>query len=411
MRRQWNNMARQTEMLKDKWPVIYSGLLMSVTAFSIDITLPAIPAIAREFNAPVSIIQLTISLFVLALGLGQLFWGIFSDRYGRKPAIIGGLSLFILASLAAAFSTTPEMLIAARVVQGLGASAAGTTARAMIRDLYSGPQLAANMAIATSIFAIGPILAPFIGAAFLTFISWRAVFVGLAVLALLLLAGLMFIGETSRYKTPISFHEIGNSVSAILSNRQSRYFLLYGPVIMSSMIFILSMVPAVFAAAYSVEGLYFAALFALHGIGIIIGQQINRILILRIGVSFALAAGAWVLVAAALIMVGLVLLGLDGPITISLSLVLFATSFLVVVSNGGSLVLDPHGKIAAFAAAFSGSAAQLGAGLAVSIMLGFLAPTASNFAFGLLAICICALLPALWWLKTSQTISNAKIIG
>jgi MFS transporter, DHA1 family, multidrug resistance protein len=397
-------------MLKDKWPVIYSGLLMSITAFSIDITLPAIPAMAREFNAPVSTIQLTISLFVLALGFGQLFWGIFSDRYGRKPAIIGGLSLFIIASLAAAFSTTPEMLIVARVVQGLGASAAGTTARAIIRDLYSGPQLAANMAIATTLFAIGPILAPFIGAAFLTFISWRAVFFGLAVLAVLLLIGLMFIGETSRTKTPVSSHEIGKSVRAILTNRQSRYFLFYGPVIMSSMIFILSMVPAVFASAYGVEGLYFAALFALHGVGIIIGQQINRVLIVRLGVEFALATGSCVLVLAALIMVTLVALGLDGPITISLSLVLFATSFLVVVSNGGSLVLDPHGTIAAFAAALSGSAAQLGAGLGVSLIVGFLAPTALNFALGLLGICICALLPALWWLKTSQTISNANFI-
>jgi MFS transporter, DHA1 family, multidrug resistance protein len=398
-------------MLKHKWPVIYAGVLMSITAFSIDITLPAIPSMAREFNAPVSTIQLTISLFVLALGFGQLFWGIFSDRYGRKPAIIGGLILFVVSSIAAAFATTPELLIAARVMQGLGASAAGTTARAMIRDLYSGKELAANMAIATTIFAIGPILGPFIGAAFLTFMSWRAVFLGLAALGVILLIGLYFLDETSRYKTPVSFAELRKSMAALMGNRQSRYFLLYGPIIMSSMIFILSMVPAVFAAAYGVEGLYFAALFALHGVGIVIGQQVNRVLIMRIGVSFALATGACVLVAAALIMVALVLLGLDGPITISLSLVLFATSFLVVVSNGGSLVLDPHGKIAAFAAALSGSFAQLGAGIAVSLIVSFLAPTALNFAAGLAVICICALLPALWWLKTSQAISPKVIIG
>ena len=390
-------------MLKQKWPVIYAGVLMSITAFSIDITLPAIPAMAREFKAPVSTIQLTISLFVLALGIGQLFWGIFSDRYGRKPAILGGLSLFLLASIAGAFATTPETLIAARVVQGLGASAAGTTARAMIRDLYSGKELAANMAIATSIFAIGPILGPFIGAAFLTFISWRAVFLGLAALAVLLFIGLYFIDETSRHKTPVSIHALKTSTAAILNNRQSRFFLLYGPIIMSTMIFILSMVPAMFAQEYGVEGLYFAALFALHGVGIIIGQQVNRVLIMRLGVSFALATGACVLVIASLLMVALVVLNLDGPIPIALALVLFATSFLVVVSNSGSLVLDPHGTIAAFAAALSGSFAQLGAGIVVSLIVGLLAPTALNFAVGLAVICFCALLPALWWLKTSQS--------
>ncbi len=406
-----NNAQMKTDMFKDKWPVFYAGVLMSITAFSIDITLPAIPAMAREFNAPVSTIQLTISLFVLALGFGQLFWGIFSDRYGRKPAIVGGVSLFVLASFAAAFATSPEMLIAARVVQGLGASAAGTVARAIIRDLYSGKELAANMAIATTIFAIGPILGPFIGAAFLTFISWRAVFLGLAVLGALLLIGLYFIDETSRHKTPLSFHQLRKSTAAIMGNRQSRFFLLYGPIIMSSMIFILSMVPAMFALEYGVEGLYFAALFALHGIGIIIGQQINRVLIVRLGVPFALATGACVLVVAALIMVGLVVLGLDGPIAIALSLVLFATSFLVVVSNGTSLVLDPHGTIAAFAAALSGSFAQLGAGILVSLIVSFLAPTALNFAAGLAIICICALLPALWWLKTFPAISPKVIIG
>ena len=398
-------------MLKQKWPVIYAGVLMSITAFSIDITLPAIPAMAREFSAPVSTIQLTISLFVLALGVGQLFWGIFSDRYGRKPAIIGGVSLFVLASIAAAFAATTEMLIAARVVQGLGASAAGTTARAMIRDLYSGKELAANMAIATTIFAIGPILGPFIGAAFLTFISWRAVFLMLAALGALLLIGLYFISETSRFKTPVSFHELRKSTAAIMGNRQSRFFLLYGPIIMSSMIFILSMVPAMFAAEYGIEGLYFAALFALHGVGIIIGQQVNRVLIMRLGVPFALATGACVLVLASSLMVGMVLLSLDSAIAFSLLLVLFATSFLVVVSNGGSLVLDPHGSIAAFAAALSGSFAQLTAGLAVSLIVSFLAPTALNFAGGLLFICVLALLPALWWLKTSQAVSPKPING
>ena len=132
---------------------------------------------------------------------------------------------------------------------------------------------------------------------------------------------------------------------------------------------------------------------------------------MRLGVPFALATGACVLVIAALIMVAMVLLGFDGPIAISLSLVLFATSFLVVVSNGTSLVLDPHGKIAAFAAALSGSFAQLGAGIAVSLIVSFLSPTAFNFATGLAFICICALLPALWWLKTSPAISPKVIIG
>jgi MFS transporter, DHA1 family, multidrug resistance protein len=393
--------------MKQNWPIIYAGMLMSITAFSIDIILPAIPEMARDLGAPVSTVQLTISLFILALGLGQLFWGIMSDRYGRRPVIATGLGVYIVASIAAAFVQSAEALIICRVLQGVGVSSAGISARALIRDLHSGPALASAMATATAIFAIGPILGPFIGSALLEVMDWRAIFFALSVLAALLAAGLLVLPETLPTRVPVSFAAIATSTKAVFDNYQSRFFLLVGPLLMSTMIFILSMMPAVYAAEFGVEGFGFAALFALHGLGIIAGQSVNRILIRRIGVAQALAAGAFVLVIASGLMVLMSLTGFAGPISFALALVLFATSYLVVIANGTSLLLDPHGGIAAFTAALGGTVAQLGAGLGISLLVLIVQPTAMAFSMGLFALCCLSLIPALWWLKAGKVVHSA----
>jgi MFS transporter, DHA1 family, multidrug resistance protein len=403
--------ARLEQSMKKRWPVIFAGMLSSITAFSIDITLPAIPQMARDLAAPVPTVQLTISLFIVALGLGQLFWGILSDRYGRRPVIAAGLAVYIAASCAAALAGSAEMLIAARVAQGFGAASAGINARAMIRDLHSGPALASAMATATAIFAIGPILGPFIGAGLLELMDWRAVFMGLALIASALMLGLLTIRESHEGSVGISLAAVGGSARAVLTNTQSRFFLFYGPLSMSTMIFILSMMPAVYSAEFGVEGFAFAALFALHGLGIVAGQLANRRLIARFGVATALAAGACVLVAASGLMLVLALGGLAGPVSFAVALVLFATSYLVVVANASSFLLDPHGRIAGFTAAFGGSVSQLGAGAAVSVLVSVISPGATLFAATLFALCVLNLLPALWWLKTAPKVHSDPQIG
>jgi MFS transporter, DHA1 family, multidrug resistance protein len=206
---------------------------------------------------------------------------------------------------------------------------------------------------------------------------------------------------------PVSLRAIAASTKAVFANKQSRFFLLIGPLLMSTMIFILSTMPAVYAAEFGVEGFGFAALFALHGLGIIAGQSVNRMLIKRIGVAQALAVGAFVLVLASGLMLLLSLVGLAGPLTFALALVLFATSYLVVIANGTSLLLDPHGRIAAFTAALGGTVAQLGSGLGVSLLVLIVQPTAMAFSIGLFTLCSLSLIPALWWLKAGKVVHSA----
>jgi MFS transporter, DHA1 family, multidrug resistance protein len=160
------------------------GVLSCLGPLSIDLYLPAFPALVREFAATPGDVQRTLSVFLLALATAQIPFGSFGDRHGRKPALYLGLLVFVAASLACALSKSIHSLIALRFVQGCGICAGTAVSRAMIRDLRSGPEAARLMAFTFLIIGMSPILAPLIGSFLLTFVSWRGLFVLLSIAGL-----------------------------------------------------------------------------------------------------------------------------------------------------------------------------------------------------------------------------------
>ncbi|MCB1331605.1 MAG: MFS transporter, partial [Maritimibacter sp.] len=158
--------------------VLLLAALMSLMAFSIDSIMPALPALAAEFSpgAP-SRAQLAISAFVLGTGIGQLFIGPFSDSFGRRPALVLGIGLFISGALAARWATSLDMLMLFRFVQGLGAASSRIVSQAVMRDLYSGRDQARIGSIVFTFFVVIPALAPLIGQWIVHIAGgWRALF-------------------------------------------------------------------------------------------------------------------------------------------------------------------------------------------------------------------------------------------
>lgn len=161
---------------QSRWFIVLLGALMMVNALSIDMVLPALPALGATLDASPDAVQLTLSVYLVGYAAGQFVVGPLSDRFGRRPVLLGGLSIYALASLACALSWRIELLVAARAVQGLVACAGPVVVRAIVRDHVAGDRAAHMMSSLTTVFAAGPFLAPILGGALLVRWGWPSVF-------------------------------------------------------------------------------------------------------------------------------------------------------------------------------------------------------------------------------------------
>jgi DHA1 family bicyclomycin/chloramphenicol resistance-like MFS transporter len=172
---------------RDKTPWSLLLLLMATTAIgptSLNILVPAVPELSHQFGTPPTTMQLTVSLFLIGLAVAQLVMGPLSDRFGRRPVMLGGLALTVFASLMAIVMPTVESVIAARVLQAIGASAGIVVARAIIRDLFDRERAASVLGLVATVMVAAPTLGPLIGGLLETFFRWQAIFIFTALTAL-----------------------------------------------------------------------------------------------------------------------------------------------------------------------------------------------------------------------------------
>ena len=168
----------------------FMALLVGMTAaapLSMQIFVPALPAIQRGFAVPTGVAQLALSLSILANAFATLSYGPLSDRFGRRPAVLAGLGLFVAGSVMCALAPTIDLLIAGRIVQAAGAAAGMVIARAIVRDLYERDRAASMIAYLTMAMVVAPMLAPSVGAILMELADWRAIFVALTVAGIMLL--------------------------------------------------------------------------------------------------------------------------------------------------------------------------------------------------------------------------------
>jgi DHA1 family bicyclomycin/chloramphenicol resistance-like MFS transporter len=351
--------------------VIFCGLLMTVGAFSIDSTLPTFPFIVADFATDWDNAQRTVSVFMLTAGLSQLVVGTLSDRFGRRIVIQGGLLVYLAGAAMAAAAPSIELLLIGRALQGVGAGTGWVLARAILRDLFAGKELARNMALSTAVFAFGPIVAPLVSAGLILLFPWRSVFVWMIVFAAVLLAVSMSrLPETLARRDLASLRPaaLAANARALFANRQSRHFLLLAGVSHTMMFLIIVGLPRVYEFNFGISGPLFAAYFAAHGFGIVIGQIANRRLIHRYETLFATRLAAGVLLAVALCVVAVGASGFANAINVTALFVGFATCYLIVYANAAALTLDPHGDIAGFASSFFGFFSQTVAAIGVTIL-------------------------------------------
>ncbi len=205
--------------------VLIISLMMSLTAMSIDAMLPALPQIGRDLGvgAP-NDRQLVVSIFFLGLAFGQLFFGPLSDKTGRKPAIYAGFALYLVGSLTALFAGSFSILLAGRLLQGIGISSPRAVTLALVRDRYEGRIMARVMSFVMTVFILVPMLAPSFGQAMLNLAGWRSIFGGFIVIALAALTWFALrIPESlpPEKRSPFSPKQIGRAIREFASVRLS----------------------------------------------------------------------------------------------------------------------------------------------------------------------------------------------
>jgi DHA1 family bicyclomycin/chloramphenicol resistance-like MFS transporter len=245
------------------------------------------------------------------------------------------------------------------------------------------------MALAMAIFAFGPMTAPLIGYGLVAVGSWRAIFIGMGLFAAGLMAwGLIGFRETNARIDPDALRasRLMAALARMVRHPQSRFFLLVAASAQFGIVSFVANAPRLFKTAFGVEGLAFALLFASTGLGIVVGQIINRRLIGRFGVLAATRLAALVLLVVTGCVVGITLLGAMSAALFTLLMFAFNTSFLAVIANCASLTIDPHPQIAGFASSVFGFFTQMTASVLVLATLPLFAGAMLPWSLGMLAV-------------------------
>lgn len=176
-------------------------VLNTLPALATDMYLAALPDMSVEFGSPVGLLNLNLILFFLFYGIGLLIWGPLSDRYGRRPTLIAGMSAFVIFSVLCGFAGSVYELIAFRALQGVFGGVAVAVSVAMVKEVYDGRERERAFAVVSIMMALGPILAPIVGATLLNVMSWRGIFFVLAGLGAVALSGCVLMEETLRQRS------------------------------------------------------------------------------------------------------------------------------------------------------------------------------------------------------------------
>lgn len=254
------------------------ALLSAFTPLSIDMYLPALPVITADLHGSAGDIQLTLSAFMIAFGLGQIFYGPAGDRFGRRPVILASVAIYVLCSIGCAFAAAAGQLVLLRTLQGLAACGGVVLARTMVRDLAEKDQAARAMSLMMACTSIAPMLAPLIGGQILWFLGWRAIFWMLAGIGIFALgAAALRLPETLRpeYRQPLRLGAILRRYGELIRHTAFMGYAFTGAFQFAALLSFLSGSPFVFIERYGVSPRAYGLIFGGMVVFMTIGSLLN----------------------------------------------------------------------------------------------------------------------------------------
>jgi len=378
------------------WLILVLGALTALCPFSIDMYLPAFLKIAAEFKIPSAAMSLTLSGFFVGLATGQLFYGPLLDRFGRKRPLYAGLSLYILASIGCWNAHSLQTLVLFRFIQALGGCGASVAAMAMVRDFFSGKEIAKVFTLLILILGVSPLLAPTVGGYLATWFGWKSIFMMLAAICAAMLAAVRFYLPEGHAPDPTHSLRPGPILRGyleILKEPQFYTHALAASLALSGLFVYLASSPMIFMEIFRVTPQVYGWIFGILAMGFVGASQLNFLLLRKFSNEEVLWTGLIGLTVIGILFVIAALQGWFGLTGTMILLFLFLAFFGIANPNASALALTPFTRNAGSASAMLGFL-QMVIGAIASIGISLLnihhiTPIAAMFAVsGILALIV-----------------------
>lgn len=361
--------------------VLLLGSMCALGAITNDAYLPSLPEVATDLRTSTAGALFTITATLIGGALGQFIIGPLSDRYGRRAPVFLGLTLHVVASVLAITVSGVVPLVALRILQGIGNASAAVTAMAVIRDRLSGSEASAVMSRLMLVIGVAPLLAPTIGGLIAQQWDWRAVFVFFAIAGALLMGIVWrFLPETlPSHKRLTSTRQVLASYRVLIADRRFVAFALLPGLTMAALFSYVAASPFVLREGYGLTESQFALLFAVVGLGLVLGAQANAALVRHFAPVRLLRLATPMVALLALVVFAVALTGFGALVGLLVPLWLMFACSSLVAPNASILALQRHGERAGSAAALIG-VSQAGVAGLVAPLVGILGGDAQAMA-------------------------------
>lgn len=385
------------------------GFLSAVGVSALDIYLPSLPSIAKDFNTDGSTLQLSLTSYFIAMAIAQIVYGSVSDMYGRRPPLIAGMTIYVIGAIGCALAPSVHALIAFRFIQGLGAGAGAVIARAIVRDLHTGPEAARLMSLLMLVFSISPLLAPLAGSFIVSVGTWRDIFWVLTAFGVLGAFLVTFILNETRTKEK----RLESSLSGAFRNYG---LLLIDPYFMgvvgiaafgmSSYMVYVSNSSFVIIEHFGLTPSAYGIMFALNAIPFFVFSQMNARLARRYGLRRVVRTAALLYSSMMVLLLATRLAGIDNFVVMTV-LLLAGYGFLgLVVPSSAVLALEAHGRIAGTASALMGTLQFVAASIVTALVSLFFDGTSMPMIAG---IGLCSIMVVMFSLLTLRPVARQVV--
>lgn len=376
-------------------PYAHAPLLLLIIAFlmmqplSTDLYLASLPGMASGFNVPASTVQLTLSLFVIGFGGAQLIIGPLSDRFGRRPVLLYGLALYVMATVLCGLAPSIEVLIAARFLQALGCCSAVIIARAIVRDAYAPEHSARVIAKASTWLSLAPIFGPILGSYLQVTFGWRAAFAALGIFsACVMAATFLRLPETNAHKNPRAT-ELGGLIAnyrVVLGSREFWAYALPGALSYGTIFSFISGSSFILIRVLDVPTAWFGYCFAFAVSGYMMGTIACRRLLPRLGMTRTFRIGTGLSFAAGALFLTMVAIGIVHW------WLMLGAMFMTMTAHGINFPIAQSGSVSPFPKQAGTAAGLMGAlYMTVAFIVGTVVGATHNGTLYPLAMIACTL--------------------